>query len=112
MFSRFPVVRKLTGESSHLVLDAMKDIFSDFGMPATIITDNGPCYKSHEFSEFCSTFEIKHLTGSAYNHQANAIAERNIQMIKNLMAKNSRDVWLALLIFKLTPITGIDKSPS
>ena len=28
------------------------------------------------------------------------------------MAKNSRDVWLALLIFKLTPITGIDKSPS
>ena len=112
MFSRFPVIRKLTGESSRLVLDAMKDIFSDFGMPETIITDNGSCYKSHKFGEFCSKFEIEHLTGSAYNHQANAIAERNIQTIKNLMAKNRRDVWLALLIFKTTPITGIDKSPS
>ena len=77
----------------------------------TIITDNGPCYKSHEFEEFCSRFEIEDLTGSAYNHQANAIAERNIQTIKNLMAKNPRDIWLALLIFKSTPITGIDRSP-
>ena len=28
------------------------------------------------------------------------------------MAKNPRDVWLALLIFKSTSITGINKSPS
>ena len=28
------------------------------------------------------------------------------------MAKNPRDIWLALLIFKLMPITGIDRSPS
>ena len=28
------------------------------------------------------------------------------------MSKNPNDQWLALLIFKSTPITGIDKSPS
>ena len=112
LFSRFPVIRRLAGESSSVVLEAIKDILCDFGLPETIITDNGSCYKSQEFLDFCARFEIEHITGSAYNHQANAIAERSIQTIKKLMAKNPRDVWLALLIFKSTPITGIDKSPS
>ena len=111
LFSRFPVIRRLAGESSHVVVEAIKDILCDFGMPETIITDNGSCYKSQEFLNFCARFEIEHITGSAYNHQANAIAERSIQTIKNLMVKNPRDVWLALLIFKSTPITGIHKSP-
>ena len=95
-----------------MVLDAIKNIFSDFGIPEVIISDNGPCYKSHEFAEFCQRFEIRHITGSAYNHQANAIAERSIQTIRHLMHKNPNDQWLALLIFKSTSITGIDKSPS
>ena len=112
LFSRFPVIRRLAGGSSCVVLEAITDILCDFGMPETIIIDNGPCYKSKEFLNFCARFEIEHIIGSAYNHQANAIAERSIQTIKNLMAKNPRDVWLALLIFKSTPITGIDKSPS
>ena len=83
--------------------EAIKDILCNFGMPETIITDNGSCYKSQEFLDFCARFEIEHITGSAYNHQANAIAERSIQTIKTLMAKNPRDVWLALLIYKSTP---------
>ena len=52
LFSRFPVIRKLAGESTHVVLEAIKDIFSDFGIPEAIITDNGPCYKSQKFSKF------------------------------------------------------------
>ena len=112
LFSHFPVIRKLAGERTHLVLDAIKNIFSDFGIPEAIISNNGPCYKSHKFAKFCQRFKIRHITGSAYNHQANAIAERSIQTIKHLMHKNPNDQWLALLIFKSTPITGIDKSPS
>ena len=107
LFSWFPVIRRLASESTCLVLEAIKNIFSDFGIPEAIISDNGPCYKSQEFNQFCDKFEIRHIPGSAYNHQANAIAERSIQL-----TKNSNDQWLALLIFKLTPITDIDKSPS
>ena len=46
LFSHFPVVRQLSGESTKLVLDALKGIFSNFGIPETIISDNGLCYKS------------------------------------------------------------------
>ena len=106
------MIRQLSGENTKLVLEALKSIFSDFGIPETIISDNGPCYKSQEFNIFCSRFDIKHVTGSAYNHQANAIAERSIQTVKHLMTKNPNDIWLALLILKSTPISGINKSPT
>ena len=69
-------------ESTKLVLDALKDIFSDLGIPEAIISDNEPCYKSQEFNSFCAKFEINHITGASYNHQANSIAERMTQTIK------------------------------
>ena len=112
LFSHFPVVRQLSGESTKLVLNALKVMFSDFEIPETIISDNGPCYKSQEFNIFFSRFDIKHLTGSAYNHQANAIAERSIQTVKHLMTKNPNDTWFTLLILKSMPINGINRSPA
>ena len=57
-------------------------------------------------------FEINHVTGTSYNHQANSIGEHMIQTIKHLIVKNQNDTWLALLILKATPITGIDRSPA
>ena len=112
LFSSFPVVRQLHGESMKLVLDTLKDVFSNFGIPETIISDNGLCYKSQEFRDFCAKFKISHITAASYNHQANSIAERMIQTIKKLMVKNQGNTWLAMLILKSTPMNGIDKSPA
>ena len=103
LFSRFPVIRQLHGESTKLVLNALKNLFSDFGMPENIISDNGACYKSQEFNNFY---------GASYNHQANSIAECMIHTIKHLMVKNQNDTWLTLLTLKATPMTGIDRNPA
>ena len=40
LFSHFLVVRQLCGESTELVLDALKAVFSNFGIPESIISDN------------------------------------------------------------------------
>ena len=112
LFSHFTVVRQLHGESTKVLLNALKDVFSDFGIPESIISDNGPCYKSQEFNTFCAKFEINHITGASYNHQDNIIAECMIQTIKQLMVKNQSNSWLALLILKSTPMNGIDRSPA
>ena len=109
-FSQFPVVRQLHGETMKLVLNALKDLFSNFGIPKVIISDNGPCYKSEEFCSFCARFDIVHQTGASYNHQENSITEHAMQTIKHLMIQNQSDTWLALLILKSTPISGIDRS--
>ena len=88
LFSHFPVIRQLSGENTKTLLKAIqKKIFADFGIPEVIISDNGLCYKSHEFKEFCNKFDINQVNGAAYNHQANAIAERCIQAVKHLMSK-------------------------
>ena len=112
LFSHFPVVRQLHGESTKVVLNVLKDVFSNFGIPESIISNNGPCYKSQEFNTFCAKFEINHITGTSYNHQANSIAEHMIQTIKQLMVKTQSNSWLALLILKSTPMNGIDRSPA
>ena len=90
----------------------LKRLFSNFGIPESIISNNGPCYKSQEFNTFCAKFQINHITGASYNHQANSIAECTIQTIKQLMVKNQSDTWLALLILKSTLMNGIDRSPA
>ena len=112
LFSRFPVVRHLHGESMKLVLNAFKAIFSNFGITETIISDSGPCYRSQKFQDFCTTFDISHVTGASCNHQANSIAEHAIQIIQHLMIKNPNETWMVLLILKSALISGIDRSPA
>ena len=87
LFSRFPVVSQLHGESMKLVLNALKDVFSHFGIPEIITSNNGPCYKSQEFNDFSAKFDIVHQTGASHNYQANSITECAIQTIKHLMIK-------------------------
>ena len=45
MTSRFPVVRVLSNESSRSVLNALKGVYCDFGLPKRVLTDNGPCFR-------------------------------------------------------------------
>ena len=67
--------------TTKLVLNALKGVFSDFGIPEVIISDNGPCYKNEEFHSFCAKFDIVHQTGASYNHQANSVAEHHTNNI-------------------------------
>ena len=50
--SHFPVVRILKNEPASSVINALKGIYCDFGLPKRIISDNGPCFKAKEFSDF------------------------------------------------------------
>ena len=50
LFSHFPVVRLLPNETAKSVI--LEVHVHQFGIPETIISDNGPCYKSQEFREF------------------------------------------------------------
>ena len=49
--TKFPVVRKLTDLTAHVVTEHMKAIFSEFGTPYSIVSDNGPCYAAQYFAD-------------------------------------------------------------
>ena len=66
----------------------------------TIISDNGPQYSAFEFAEFAKLYGINHKTSSPKYPRENGEAERAVQTITGLLAKNS-DSYLALLSYKL-----------
>ena len=67
---RFPVVRKLTRETSSAIVTSLKGVYVDFGLPKRILSDNGPCFKSREFHEFHEKLGVMVEHCSAYNHQS------------------------------------------
>jgi transposase InsO family protein len=44
-----------------------------------VMTDNGSCYRSHEFSHVCRLFGLKHIRTRPYTPKTNGKAERFIQ---------------------------------
>ena len=111
VISHFPVVRILNSETTKSVINTLKGIYCNFGLPKKIISDNGSCFKAAEFSEFHTKLGVVTETISLYNHASLGSAERMVQTVKQIMVKNPHNAWLAMLIFKATMIPEVQKSP-
>jgi transposase InsO family protein len=57
----------LSGEASRDVITHTLQCMAAMGKPQIIKTDNGPGYTGTKFQQFCSQFDIKHVTGVPYN---------------------------------------------
>lgn len=110
-FSNYVEVGQLSSVSSRQVITFMKEQFSRHGIPAELVSDNGPAYSSQEFKRFMSDWEIRHETASPHYPQSNGKSERTVQTVKNLLKKcvdSGQDFNLALLNFRATPRHNID----
>ena len=114
-YSKFPIIRKLTGTSSLAIVNHMKSIFSEHGIPSQLITDNGPQYDSREFRQFTESYGIEHITSSPLYPQSNGFAERTVQTVKNTLRKceeEGEDPYLGILSYRTTPVDHQLKSPA
>lgn len=114
-YSKFVEVVYLPNMRSDTVIAKMKGMFSRFGIPRKLITDNAKQFVSSEFTEFVKKWEFKHVTSSPLYPRSNGLAERNVQTVKRLLKKatdNKMEWQLALLNFRNTPITGEEYSPA
>jgi len=106
--SKFPIVKKLKTTSSREVINRLKEIFSEHGIPETLISDNGPQFSAAEFKEFAQEYGFDHTTSSPLYPQSNGFIERCVQTVKNIMKKchDSRsDINMALLCLRTTPVS-------
>ena len=62
-------------------------IFSRFGLPDQIISDNGPQFVSEEFRELVKSNGIHHVRVALYHPKSNGQAERFVQTFKAAMKK-------------------------
>ena len=110
-FSRYPEVIKLKSTTSRGIIEAMKAVFSRYGIPQTVRSDNGPQYSSEEFSKFAAEYNFYHETSSPHFAQSNGQAERTVQTMKNLL-RESTDPYMALLTYRSTPLPWCGLSPA
>ena len=111
--SRFPVVHKLSSMTGQHVSHQCKLIFSEYGWPETLISDNGPCYTSQTYTRVMQSFNVNHITSSLHYPQSNGLAKKYVQIVKSLFykAKEGKDFYTYLMIYLNTPLTDIMKSP-
>ena len=53
-----------------------KLLFSEYGWPETLISENGPCYTAEVFTNLMREYNVNHITSSPHYPQLNGLAER------------------------------------
>ena len=69
------------------VASQMKLIYSEYGWPETIVSDNGPCYSAEIFTKLMTDYSVNHITSFPHYPQSNGLAEKYVQIVKNLFYK-------------------------
>ena len=114
-YSRFPVLHKLGSTTSRVLVQEMKAVFAELGVPNLIVSDGGSQYTSAEFKDFMEHWQIEHRVSSPRNLQSNGMAEHCVQTMKASLIKTieeGEDVDLALLTYKTTPLNHRLPSPA
>ncbi|CAH8498443.1 unnamed protein product [Dicrocoelium dendriticum] len=77
----------LVSATSAGTIEKLRTTFATFGLPETLVSDNGPAFASVEFSTFLNSNGIKHITTAPYHPSSNGLAERAVQTVKKLLMK-------------------------
>ena len=96
----------LTGQH---IANHIKLIFSEYGWPETLVSDNGPCYTLEIFTNLMVQYNINHITSSPHYPQSNGLAEKYVQIVKNLFHKSKeegKDLYQCLMIYHNTPLSN------
>ena len=68
--SRFQVVHKLTSMTGWHIANQCKLIFSEYGWPETLVSDNGPCSTAEVFINLMRGYNVHYITSSPHYPQS------------------------------------------
>ncbi|XP_065314401.1 uncharacterized protein LOC135923529 isoform X2 [Gordionus sp. m RMFG-2023] len=116
-YSRWPEVVGISSTDSQAIINALRDIFVNLGYPKTLVTDDGPRFKSVEFLEYCIRHGIKHLPTSSHSPQSDGLSESFLRTFKNALQDSSpsrikEDLVNFLLTYRNTPHETTNQTPS
>ena len=83
--SKWPEVIEMKTTTSSATILELRRLFSSYGLPEQLVSDNGPQFTSTEFEKFLKSNGIKHTCSAPYHPSSNGLAERFVQTFKRAM---------------------------
>ena len=87
--SKFIDAHIVSSATTCMTLTKLRQTYSFTGLPHTIVSDNGSCFTSDEFEQFCRANGIKHMRCSPYHPSSNRAVEHAIQTVKFGLRKSN-----------------------
>ena len=103
--------------SSSATITMMRHVFAHFGLPMTLVTDNGSNFTSREFELFMSKNGIRHITSAPYQPSTNGQAENTVKSFKSFLKYCEGEDWKCkldkfLFQYRVTPHSTTGVSPA
>lgn len=83
--SKWPEVFTMRSTTAEKTIEKLGEVFSPFGFPEQLVSDNGPQFVSQEFERFLVANGVQHIRSAPYHPSTNGLAERFVQSMKNAL---------------------------
>ncbi|KAI4887000.1 hypothetical protein NFI96_027939, partial [Prochilodus magdalenae] len=116
--SKWPEVILMDSTSSARTIEVLRGLFSHYGVPEVLVSDNGPQFTSEEFTHFLTSNGITHKRSAPFHPATNGLAERFVQTCKHALklsrgtASVQRRLDAFLLQYRNTPHATTQESPA
>ena len=118
-YSRYPIVKPVKSTAAENIIPELHEIFSTFGIPKQMKSDNGPPFNGEQYDIFLKHFGVKRRKITPLHPRANAEVERfmkNItKVLKNASANQSpwkRELNYFLSAYRATKHSTTGVSPN
>ena len=85
--SKWLEIYEMSSTSTTATIQVFRQVFSVFGLPEQLVSDNGPKFISQEFSTFLRNNGIKHFKSALYHPSTNGAVEKLAQTFKSSLKK-------------------------
>ena len=115
--SKWLEVLPVQSATSFCTIQQLRQLFSRFGIPDSLVSDNGTPFTSKEFEDFCKSNGIRHVRVAPYHPASNGLAERAVRIFKEGLKKQKTGTLqdrLSKILFRyrITPHTTTGMAPS
>ena len=114
--SKWVDIYRTSGTTAKDTIRCLSHSFAQFGLPISVVSDNGPCFTSGDFRDFMSKCGTRHITTAVYKPSTNGLAERMVQTFKNTLKKSKEPVGTTidrfLFNYRCTPHSTTGVSPA
>ena len=115
-YSKYLDITPMATATSSTTIKALRTLFSHFGLPEHIVSDNGSQFTSEEFRAFLKNNDILHTCTAPGHPATNGLAERYVGFFKRKMTATQdgdleTKLLKCLLKYRVTP-TSNGKTPA